>query len=244
MFSNFIKNSEMYINKQYDINAPIIDTNNLSVNIETFILLLEVIEYWKPFEPYPNEINIFYIELFASHRPESKDRRKYISSYLKFRYAHNKTEEYYNKLLSHSNNIIIGKFVNNIELVNYVLDNNILSINNLLVGVSANGALDIVKYLISNSANPKAYYSLSLQYAASHGQLEIVKYLIDKGADPTVNINYPLQQSAYNGHIEVVKYLLSLSSTTNDRIFSQEDLKDITYRCHTKVAEYLKSVIK
>lgn len=56
MFSDFVKNSERYISGNYDIYAPNIDTNNFVVNIKTYYILLDVIEYWKPYKPYPNEI--------------------------------------------------------------------------------------------------------------------------------------------------------------------------------------------
>lgn len=58
-FSEFVKNSEVYESGKYEDNSPDIDINNLTVDINTFIKLLEIIEYWKPYKPYPNQISIF-----------------------------------------------------------------------------------------------------------------------------------------------------------------------------------------
>lgn len=185
-YSNFVKNSERYMLGNYDNNSPDINTDNLIINIETLssidgvIKVLEVIEYWKPYEPYPNEVNIFFIELFRH-----KNNRNNILSYLENKNNKTETEKYYYKLLAYCYiNSLIGKYISNIELINYVLDNNILisfspniSINSLLVGTSEYGYLEVVKYLINLGADWRTENYYAMRIATIKGYSELVKYL-------------------------------------------------------------------
>lgn len=105
-------------------------------------------------------MNLFFIELFKNDK-DIYFIRKYLSSQFTKRINDTKTQEYYYILLINSPiNYIIGKYActfgkrnANIELANYVLDNNMVNKDKLLIGVSAHGYLDVVKYLINLGAN-------------------------------------------------------------------------------------------
>lgn len=148
-----------------------------------------------------SKANILFIELI-----KNATNNRNISSYLIYK-RKNKTEEYFGNLMSHSTKSAIGHFVNNIEIANYVLENNIMDKHNLLIGVSGNGHLEVVKYLLSLNASIN---SLALRRAAEYGYLDVVKYLLDHGADIKVCNDYILKRIAVNRHQEVLDYITKL----------------------------------
>ena len=79
-------------------------------------------------------------------------------------------------------------------------------VNKALAVVSANGHLDIVKYLVENGADANVNYAL--KWASMNGHLEVIKYLVEHGADITADGNHALRWASRNGHLEVVKYLV------------------------------------
>nr|XP_054775107.1 ankyrin-1-like [Lytechinus pictus] len=90
-----------------------------------------------------------------------------------------------------------------------------------LQSAAYNGHLDVVKYLISQSAEVKKgdnSGSNALHTAAQNGHLDVVKYLIGEGVEVNTGNNYgltALQSAAYNGHLDVVKFLTSQRAEVN-----------------------------
>lgn len=209
MYHEFIRNSERYTFGNYDSEDYLnIDLNNLPINIETFKQLLEIIEYWGPYQPYPNEINIFFIELF-----KNEYNIENIFSYMRNKKYMNKIETYYNDdLLQSNNNIIIGFFVCNTELVNYVLDNSILDKNQLLIGTSAHNYLEVVKYLILNKADPSVDIGEALIGPAEYGYLDMINYLVSLGVNPAIRKNEILETASRYGHLKIVEYAINLGA--------------------------------
>ena len=74
----------------------------------------------------------------------------------------------------------------------------------------------IIQELIEEGADPKAYKSYALIWAAGNGYFEIVKLLIKHGADPKARDSYALRWAARNGHLEIVKLLIPLSDPKSD----------------------------
>lgn len=236
-YSNFVKNSERYNLENYNNDAPDIDINNLSVNIETFSKILDIIEYWNPYEPYPNEVNIFFIELL-----KNKNNHENIKKYFNLRFNNfNKIQEYYYNFLSNFANYIIGKYVSNIELTNYVLDNNILNNDELLYGAIVHGYIEVVTYLLSLSPVIGLYnYDKALQLAAKNGRLKIVKYLLSLPIpiDIRNNEDNALMSAVYNGHLEVIEYLYPLHLSTSPKVNINRALKWAAENGHLEVVKF------
>ena len=80
---------------------------------------------------------------------------------------------------------------------------------------SANGHVDVVKYLLDKNATIWDVADLDLwtplHLASYHGHLPIVRIYVDLGADVNLPVDEgatPLHMAAGNGHVEVVRYLL------------------------------------
>jgi ankyrin repeat protein len=67
---------------------------------------------------------------------------------------------------------------------------------------SANGNLEIVKYLIENGSLPNGLFA-----ASANGNLEIVKYLVERGANIRENNDEALVAAIKEGYLEILKYL-------------------------------------
>ncbi|PRD22884.1 UNVERIFIED_CONTAM: Ankyrin-3 [Trichonephila clavipes] len=82
-----------------------------------------------------------------------------------------------------------------------------------LHGAVANYRLDVVRLLLSRSANVNAEdkgHQTPLHYAANTDRLDIVKSLVDAGADPSTTDDYgktPLNIAKDKGHISIAEYL-------------------------------------
>ncbi|MDR1382777.1 MAG: ankyrin repeat domain-containing protein [Planctomycetaceae bacterium] len=91
----------------------------------------------------------------------------------------------------------------------------------LLVLMSANGQLSIVKNLVEKGVdvNTKGKNGEQpLVAAARSGNLEIVKYLVEKGADINVKNNdgfFPLLLAVIKGDLDIVKYLVEKGAGIN-----------------------------
>lgn len=91
---------------------------------------------------------------------------------------------------------------------------------------SCNGHLSIVKYLVSEGADPKVDNNISIRWASESGYLEIVKYLYSIGCDPTDYNNDTIYMASREGHLETVKFLASIGCDTN-RIYNKTMEKEV-----------------
>ena len=75
---------------------------------------------------------------------------------------------------------------------------------------SANGYLDIVKYLLKDErVNPSDGFNYAIGVASMNGHLDIVKELMkDDRVDPSDENNYAIKYASSRGHLDVVKELL------------------------------------
>jgi ankyrin repeat protein len=131
-----------------------------------------------------------------------------------------KTCKFLNQLVqSNKNDIAYKKFINlgmNISInssytvYKYYMDNRykLTSIYNILYKASQNGNLEVVRYLVENSADVHHCDGWALRRASENGHLEVVKYLVKCGADIHVNNDIALRLASQKGHLKVVKYLV------------------------------------
>lgn len=100
------------------------------------------------------------------------------------------------------------------EIVKYLVTEKGANIHNMydyaLVISSANGFLDIVKFLVNSGATVQTMDNMAVRYASVHGHFEIVKYLVTKGANPRDFNDYALTHTRENGHFEIAQYIESL----------------------------------
>lgn len=219
--NRFITNSESYVSGDYDHNNfPDIDINNLSDDMETFILFIKVVEYWEPYKPYPNEVYIFLIDIFTN-------RYEHISHYCEKK--RNDTEIYYDYIISSFwYEYVIVSFLQNLELLNYVIDNNILNLNEILeelttndiIPIPKNIKLELIKYLIHKGASVKLLllenYGI-LAYAVRDDHLELIKYYFEKYSWENDDIMCALK-NAYknkNNNLEIIEFLSSKAKKIN-----------------------------
>ena len=90
---------------------------------------------------------------------------------------------------------------------------------NAFVYASANGHLDILKYLIYyKKIEPSLMNNGSIKYAAENGHLHIIEFLINLG-DPKIRVasdnNYAIRLASAAGHLNIVKYLMNLPEKYN-----------------------------
>lgn len=83
-------------------------------------------------------------------------------------------------------------------------------------------------------------YEISLNLACSSGHLDIVKWLVSEGANPNIDCCYPFRKACQAGHLHVAQWLLSgdlrfIPSFTLDVLFTQ-----VCGEGHIKVAQFLK----
>jgi len=70
-----------------------------------------------------------------------------------------------------------------------------------------NGHLNIVKSLVKNGANIRAYDDEALGESCKHGHLNIVMFLVEKGANVKANNNYAIRMAELYNHFDVRDYL-------------------------------------
>lgn len=83
----------------------------------------------------------------------------------------------------------------------------------LIIGIF-NQNMDIIEYLVENNAdvNVNNEHGRPLFLAVEHGSLEMVKYLVEHGADPSFN-NHESTALAYDlGKWDILDYLESLEN--------------------------------
>ena len=77
----------------------------------------------------------------------------------------------------------INKFAiatNNIELLQYLIENNFITNDEALIIASRIGHIDVIKYLVDNGADIHAYEDYALIYASKYDHVEVVTLLLAK----------------------------------------------------------------
>ena len=69
---------------------------------------------------------------------------------------------------------------NNLELLQYLIENNFITNDKALKYASGNGHLEVVKYLVDHGANVNAEDDEALRYASKNGHKDIVTFLKSK----------------------------------------------------------------
>ncbi len=104
-----------------------------------------------------------------------------------------------------------------------------------LLKASRYGHAEDVEHLLAQGANPKAYDSLALRWAASEGKLEVVALLLPL-SEPRAHVPCALQLAAANGHLEIVKLLLPVSDPKAD---NSAALASASENGHMEIVELL-----
>lgn len=116
---------------------------------------------------------------------------------------------------------------------------------NVFVLASANGHLDILKYLIYyRKIHPNLMNNSAINYAAENGHLHIIEFLINLG-DPKIRAdsdnNYAIRLASAGGYLNIVKYLINLPEKYNIRPKADDNfaLKYSAINGHLNVVKYL-----
>lgn len=109
-----------------------------------------------------------------------------------------------------SRRIAICLIYNNLDMIQYFIDNNIpIDINLGLTSAARDGFIEKVKYFVENGADVNYSEGDPLYKAAVNNHLDVVKYLVEHGADISVN-NYNSIMFAYRYNFkDIVDYLIS-----------------------------------
>jgi len=146
----------------------------------------------------------------------------------------------YSNIKITNNNLVKYSAEGNLDVVKYLVEKGVnihADVDYALRWSASNGHLNVVKYLLENGANIHAENDTALRYSAGKGHLDIVKYLVEKGANIHAYDDYALRWSAQNGHLDVVKYLVEKGAN----IHAQNDLvlKWSALRGHLDIVKYL-----
>jgi len=131
-------------------------------------------------------------------------------------------------------------FVENGDLLK--IKKNILNIdlntkNEALLKASENGNLEVVKFLVENETNIRAYNDFSIKLASTNGHTEIVKFLVENGANIHSDNDYSIRIASENGHLNIVKYLIKKGANIHAK--DDEALRRASRNGHLNVVEYL-----
>ena len=195
----WIKKSKLYESGEWSNLHEIITIDILNLN--NYIDIISVLDFWEVYT-YPTEIYIYLYNL------SSQDKK------LCFNYCNKHLKLFLNS------EILIGEFsiiIDNIELLQYSIENNYITKEEALIIAAKNEKLEIVTYLINNGVDVGYDEDEALCLAARKGNIDIVKLLINNCADPTSNYNFPLACAAFSGKINIVEYLLQNGSDINDQ---------------------------
>ena len=186
-------------------------------NISSFKELNKFLDFWKLYKPYPNEIYLYIAALSKEDKLLVKDKH-----------------------LKELINLGINEFsikTENLELLQYLIENNFLTNYGALINASHIGVLGVVKYLVNNGANIHTKNDEVLRWASINGNKNVVEYLVDNGADVNVADDYALRYASANGHLEVVKYLVDHGANVNAR--DNESLRLASKNGHKDVVTFL-----
>lgn len=98
---------------------------------------------------------------------------------------------------------------------------------------------EIVQYLVSKGADPRAKDDTPFILACCYGNHEVVEYLVSLGADVNVSDGEALAEVSFNGDIELVKYLVEKGA--NVRANDNKAIVYASWQNHTHIIEYLVS---
>jgi hypothetical protein len=99
------------------------------------------------------------------------------------------------------------------------------------------GNAEVVRMLLDAGADPRAEDSLALRWAAQYGHADILRMLLGAGADPRAKDSYALRFAAENGHAEVVRMLLDAGA--DPRAKDSEALRWAAEKGHAEVVRML-----
>ncbi len=85
-----------------------------------------------------------------------------------------------------------------------------------LVSGALNNRMDYVIIALKNGADVHTNNGQALRWVSANGYLELVKYLVSQGADIHVFNDYPLRWARENNHTEVVKYLEDMIKSSDN----------------------------
>ena len=213
----WITKSETYKNGKYikfeEITIPKIHLNNINspINLDKFL------DFWKLYEPYPNEIYLYTNNLTKQDKKEIKDK------HLK-------------ELIKLGINSFPIKY-NNLELLQYLIENNFITNDGALKIAFENGHLKVVEYLVKNGADVNAKDDEALRFASRNGHLDVVNYLVEHGSNIHAADNYALRYAAENGYLDVVKYLVDHGANVNAE--DDEALRWASYNGYLDIVKYL-----
>lgn len=100
---------------------------------------------------------------------------------------------------------------NNIEIIKLLIINGAdINFNDdyILKKASLNGSFEIVELLIENGANIHAENEKALILASRYRRTKILKLLIDNGSNIHIDNDYPLRYASKDGYIEIVEILI------------------------------------
>ena len=251
----WVTNSELYKSGKYTDykmeTIPKIDLgfveegNNLELK-----KMIEFLDFWKLYEPYPIKIYIF---IAALSKESFLDSAAIENNHLK-------------DLIE----LGMGEFsikTENLELLIYSLKYNFITNDEALILASEYIKINVIKYLVKNGATTNSHFknneALKLAYengcleiatilvknsfftsnhealiqASQYGNIEAVKYLVENGADVHADDDKALIFASKNGNIEVVKYLVEYGSDIHAN--NDEALEQASYFGHLDVVQYL-----
>lgn len=97
---------------------------------------------------------------------------------------------------------------NSIEVLDYALENDIISVNDAFMGMCKFGKIDLIKHILSNNDIDKRILSKGLDIAVINNHLDVVEYLVsDTKADVNYNDGMPLKSAVRLGYLKIVYYL-------------------------------------
>ena len=214
--NSWVKESELYESGEYKKWKPEtvrkIDLNNLNIK-----KLIKFLDFWKLYEPYPNEIYLYIDALSEEDKESIKDN-------------------HLQELIELGINVFsIEK--NNLVLLQYLIENNFITNDKAYINATINGHLDVVRYLVDHGANIHAKDDNSLRWASENGHLDVVKYLVEHGANVNGLDDQALRWASNNGKIEIVKYLVDHGA--NVHALYDYALRLASQNGHLDVVKYL-----
>jgi ankyrin repeat protein len=107
---------------------------------------------------------------------------------------------YYDELTEITDDIIFNKF--------FGITDKVVNIDELMLEMSIEGKLDVVKYLITKGANIRYNDDVIFHKAIYNNNVDIMRFCLEKGVDYHMKDNYPLMTSVRSNNLEMVKLLI------------------------------------
>jgi len=114
------------------------------------------------------------------------------------------------------------------EILKNVFDNKEMTLNDMMLNGCKFGILEIVKYAISQGADPTITYDWPIRLAADYNNTEVIKYLLTfNEVDPSAIDNSVFKLACKHNNIELVKILLKDNRVdpTDNIIWNLKNLK-------------------